>query len=208
MVLLNSSSFVFLSKNQLWPLTRFCSTSMSSDFLYAGFNVISVHIHYAVYKADVLREVWTRFTNSRPGTGGSDWRVKRHQNQVWKHPKTGHCTHQSFSKHGADTAGFRRYLHWPQPEIPRVAGTVLPKLPVRHDMEMKLAGKTSVFLYRTSLGIMQKHKSCCVRMARLCSVPSTSSCPVSTRLSTKQWRILWWPLSCMKMQGNKPWHPV
>lgn len=34
--------------------------------IFAGFNVISVHIHYTVYKADVLREVWTRFTNCGP----------------------------------------------------------------------------------------------------------------------------------------------
>lgn len=33
---------------------------------FAGFNVISVDIHYTVYKADVLREVWTRFTNCGP----------------------------------------------------------------------------------------------------------------------------------------------
>lgn len=158
-----------------------------------------------MYQTDVFREVWTRLKNSRPGTGGSDWCVKRDQEQVWKHPQTGHCTYQSFSKHGADTTGFGRHFHWPQPEVPRVAGTVLPKLLMWHDLEMQLVCKTSVLLCRMNLAIMQKLKSCCVRMVRLCSVPSTSSCPVSIHWSTKQWRILWWLLNSMKMQGEKPW---
>lgn len=191
-------------------VTTWCYTTLTSSGLCnAVFNVISVDTHSAVYEADVLREVWTRFTNSGPGTGGSDRCVKRHQDQVWKHIKTGHSTNHAFSKHGADTAGSRRHLHRPQPKITRVAGTVLPKLPVYSNMKIEVSWQSfSVFLHRTSLGTMQRHKSCCVRMAKHCSVPSTSLCLVSTRWSTKQWRTPWWPLSCMKMQGNRSWHPV
>lgn len=166
-----------------------------------------MYVHYAVHEADVLREVWQRFKNGRPGTGGSDWRVKGDQEQVWNNPETGHCTHQSFSKHGADSTGSRRHLHRTQPEVPRVAGTVTEKK-IRLLFEQKLAGETNYFLYRTSLGTTQRHRSCCVRMARLCSAPSTSLCPASTPWSTKQWRTPWWPLSCMKTQGKKPWRPV
>lgn len=51
-------------------------------FWYVRFNTVSVYTHYAVHEADVLREVWTRLTNSRPGAGGADRSVKRHEKQV------------------------------------------------------------------------------------------------------------------------------
>lgn len=101
------------------------ANKFSLNYRTIGIILISVHIRIAVYQADVFGEVWPRLKNSRPGIGGSDWRVTRHQEQVWKHPQTGHCAHQSFSKHGADTAGFRWHLHWPQSEVARIAGTVL-----------------------------------------------------------------------------------
>jgi len=44
---------------------------------------------------------------------------------------------------------------------------------------------------------MQKHRSCCARMERLCSVPSTSLCPVSTHWWTKRWKTHWWLSRCM-----------
>lgn len=62
---------------------------------------------FLVYKADVLREVWQRFSDSGPGTGSSDRRVEGYQEQVRKYSKTGNRAHHSLSKHGADATGSR-----------------------------------------------------------------------------------------------------
>jgi len=58
------------------------------------------------------------------------------------------------------------------------------------------------FMHRMSSDLMQKHRSCCARMERLCSVPSTSLCPASTHWWTKQWKTHWWLSRCMRMPGK------
>lgn len=55
---------------------------------------------------------------------------------------------------------------------------------------------------RTSLDTTQKHRSCCVKTARLCSAPSASLCPAWTPWWTRPWRTLWWPSNTMRTRGN------
>lgn len=75
-----------------------------------------------VHEADVLGAIRTRFTDRRPGAGGSDRRVAWNQAEIRAHPETGTSPHHSLLQRSADAAGTGRHLRWSQPEISRTAG--------------------------------------------------------------------------------------